>query len=310
MIEKKLSNATPLDDENVVLRRSDNNFLNKTQITNCILSAPNGVATYSGHTVTVKQGLKVLMPNGRNADGSLNNIEYVVLQDFNKDISSLVFTLPRYYMFCTNQNTVSFYSHIIISNQQPLGLNNYSVLWLNPETNIILSKSSSQTEFVRSAGAIIGEISITDGQISTITPYQSVELAKEKDIDGMWTNSEKKLLNRVSVTNTAGIHIDLSDYLPDDGHVYEVLCVAELFIPKNSAVGYRDLIWYSDLDLGAVVLAYSQVNTPPTTYGIAAQVNNFIQIVGPGRYMAYYRTSGYSAEMEVAMSVYGYRKVR
>ena len=48
-------------------------FSNK--LTNCILSAPNGVATHSGNSITLKAGLKVLIPNGRNADKSLKNIE-------------------------------------------------------------------------------------------------------------------------------------------------------------------------------------------------------------------------------------------
>lgn len=62
----------------------EKHFLNKTQITNCILEAPNGVATSNGSTVTVKQGLKVLIPNGRNADNSLNNIEYTIEEDLSK----------------------------------------------------------------------------------------------------------------------------------------------------------------------------------------------------------------------------------
>lgn len=62
----------------------EKHFLNKTQVTNCILEAPNGVATSNGSTVTVKQGLKVLIPNGRNADNSLNNIEYTIEEDLSK----------------------------------------------------------------------------------------------------------------------------------------------------------------------------------------------------------------------------------
>ena len=63
-------------------------FLNKRQITNCILEAPNGVATYSGNTVTVKAGLKVLIPNGRNADGTLDNIEYTLPEDISYTLLS------------------------------------------------------------------------------------------------------------------------------------------------------------------------------------------------------------------------------
>ena len=64
----------------------EKHFINKRQVTNCILEAPiiNSritVWTVSGSTLTVKAGVKVLIPNGRNADGSLNNIEYTVAND-------------------------------------------------------------------------------------------------------------------------------------------------------------------------------------------------------------------------------------
>jgi len=62
-------------------------ILNTTQLTDCILEAPNGIATYSGNEITVKAGLKVLMPNGRNADGTLKNIEYTVPSDYTLTLS-------------------------------------------------------------------------------------------------------------------------------------------------------------------------------------------------------------------------------
>lgn len=66
----------------------EKHFLNKSQVTNCILEAPNGVATYMDDTLTVKQGLKVLIPNGRNADGTLKNIEYTLENDITKTITT------------------------------------------------------------------------------------------------------------------------------------------------------------------------------------------------------------------------------
>lgn len=55
--------------------------LGHNQITNCILEAPNGVATTTSSSITLKKGLKVLMPNGLNTDGTLKNIEYTLLVD-------------------------------------------------------------------------------------------------------------------------------------------------------------------------------------------------------------------------------------
>ena len=67
-------------------------MLGKDSITNCILEAPNGVAEYTGSTVTAKQGLKVLIPNGKNTDGTFNNIEYTLTQDVTIDVSATVST--------------------------------------------------------------------------------------------------------------------------------------------------------------------------------------------------------------------------
>lgn len=59
----------------------ETHFLNKTQISNCILKAPNGVMTYTSTSLTVKGGLTVLIPSGINGDGSLRNIEYTLPAD-------------------------------------------------------------------------------------------------------------------------------------------------------------------------------------------------------------------------------------
>lgn len=58
-----------------------------SRMSNCILAAPNGVGFYSGVTLTVKAGLKVSIPNGRNADGTLNNIVYTLPNDITRDFT-------------------------------------------------------------------------------------------------------------------------------------------------------------------------------------------------------------------------------
>lgn len=90
MIEKKLSNATPLDDENVVLRRSDKkelanvslsnlnelgekHFLNKTQITNGILSVEklvNVAPSLDNGKLILKQGSIVYV----STNGTFNEV--------------------------------------------------------------------------------------------------------------------------------------------------------------------------------------------------------------------------------------------
>ncbi len=46
---------------------------NSNTFSNCIISAPNGVADYETSEIIIKQGLKVLIPDGFNTDGTLKS---------------------------------------------------------------------------------------------------------------------------------------------------------------------------------------------------------------------------------------------
>lgn len=228
MIEKKLSNATPLDDENVVLRRSDNkelanvslsnlnevgekHFLNKTQITNCILEAPNGVATYSGNTITVKQGLKVLMPNGRNADGSLKNIEYTVPNGSAYNVSTT--TTSNAFIIVNNpvsegeKNVYIWWDKaVFIQEEEPTNLSsvlqNSPIIWYQPSKNIwwyLKRNATTPYDWVDSGG--LCPIGYFDKggttTIQSLTSYQPVELLKRTDKAQItsWSFPSSKYIN-------------------------------------------------------------------------------------------------------------------
>lgn len=65
----------------------EKHFLNKNQTSNCILEMPSTSPSYNGLTITIPAGLKVLIPNGRNADGTCNNIEYTTTSNSTYTIS-------------------------------------------------------------------------------------------------------------------------------------------------------------------------------------------------------------------------------
>lgn len=64
-------------------KKADKNLGNTLLISNTILEAPNGVVTASENIITVKKGLKVLIPDGFNEDGTLKSITYEVPEDIN-----------------------------------------------------------------------------------------------------------------------------------------------------------------------------------------------------------------------------------
>ena len=103
-----------------------NIFNLKNKITNCILRAPNGVMTFSGSTITVYSGLALLIPGGRNDDGTLSNSVYTVE-------TNLTFTYPESFasakdiIFLTSEDDI-----IRIESEHVYKVQSYSNLSSNP----------------------------------------------------------------------------------------------------------------------------------------------------------------------------------
>ena len=157
----------------------EKHFLNKTQITNCILEAPNGVATFSGSTITVKQGLKILIPNGRNADKTLKNIEYTVPED--KTINYIGVGDITYDFTLLYGNTgVYALSQNYQEADTPPTFYGVSQYYLNTKENIMYFNDNNERWEPRTV-AVLGKGKLENGVVTSFIPYQPVELIKRTD---------------------------------------------------------------------------------------------------------------------------------
>ena len=164
------------------------NFLNKSQITNCILEAPNGVATFDGLTIKAKQGLKLLIPNGRNEDGTLNNIERIVEQETPRTLG--VGEQARYMFWIeTNDGTTGslqpWGGQYVVSDNQPNAATGIYIMWYNPKTNKYM-KSDNGGEFVNIVALYIGICKKVAGETSItifepIQPFRAVDYSEYLD---------------------------------------------------------------------------------------------------------------------------------
>ena len=165
----------------------EKHFLNKNQLANCILEAPNGVATYSGTTITVKQGLKVLIPNGRNADGTMNNIEYTLPQD-------LTYTNPfaynsEYYLWLTYSNGTcavtgaSTSIPFLAQEEQPDIFFANNCIWYKPSENLIyFTANYPTTPFTPVRVCFLGKFTSTaSNTVTSFTAYPTLEIIKRTD---------------------------------------------------------------------------------------------------------------------------------
>lgn len=241
-----LSNLSP---------EGEKHFLNKSQVTNCILEAPNGVATYSGSTITVKQGLKVLIPNGRNADGTLNNIEYTLGEDVNTQIAEL--SSQEYcYLFYVEDTNVSAeltgnslffcieekYFESNIEPQNPVDF----VLWLDTYNNIYKRYMNSQWNEVKIVK--IASFNYESSTITSLTPYQPVELLKRSD--------------KVEITSW-GIpnhNATTTLTLPPAGQIYTVPYDCYMYFCDNGSAGGGDVLLRLNSSSGAIVVQVATAN--------------------------------------------------
>ena len=227
MIKKKLSNAVILGsaDLNNGVNSVENNKLNQTQdrieldykldynqITNCILSAPNGVATYSGSTITVKQDLKVLIPNGRNADGTLKNIEYTVASDISETISSSL--MVDCYVVCEPDNatyTTWESNRVFVQEEEPTNLAQLlqigAIAWYKPSTNQwqkLLKNSVQPYDWQSFKFITLGKFNFNQGAFTYFDVYQPVELLKRSDKDEIISWGVADYSKAATITFTQG----------------------------------------------------------------------------------------------------------
>lgn len=162
-------------------QEGEKHFLNKFQITDCILDAPNGTVEFEGSTITIKQGLKVLIPDGFNADGSLKNIEYTLEEDLSRTYTT---TVKNGFLFLNLQDGILYQTwqtgnYYLIGNNKT-NISNFTGVFRNLDTNLTdyyVKGVAQQGRYV----CIADNVNSNNGVVSSITPYRPAELIKRSD---------------------------------------------------------------------------------------------------------------------------------
>ena len=202
------------------------NKLNKQQITNCILEAPNGVYSVSGRSLTIKAELKVLFPNGKNADGTLNNIEYTLPNDATFDCSSYSNGQYRIVFLYDDgsKGDAETKNLLYVKDTLPQTVSNTNYHYCyNASTNLWYVTHGSTTanwSVVKAAPLLTfftetNNLTITDSK----TPVQLVDTDMA---DGQWVSKPSRLASNTTAPTSTDITYNLSSYLPNDGYIYEV----------------------------------------------------------------------------------------
>lgn len=160
---------TQNDVQNLQDTKCDKKLENTGFITNCIIEAPNGVVSYSGSNVTAHNGLKVLIPDGKNDDGTFKNIEYTISEDVIKDLSN---TTVSGVLYIDNLGNL----HVYASESEGSTIDsNFNGVFYNTSTNYINPVTSGIIDETKKL-CRIAEIKITSGNINYLLSYQPLKL--------------------------------------------------------------------------------------------------------------------------------------
>ena len=254
----------------------NSNFLNKYQITNCILEAPNGVATYvtsnGASTVITKAGLKLLIANGRNADGSLKN----EVETLETDVSTPI-VIPQaetsiaysYLIHNAESKTTGYVSRndYYISDNQPVITRKYG-FWYNPKENKSYYSEDYGASWSAELLVLLGYVTIRFnnsiyGEIIEFEPFESVSVLKRSDSYDIaeWAMPSSKYIDLTLGANgsqyiapaTGWIFVQFlnADYV----QLYNASC-AELYSTAVRKDNYSAIGCYIPVKRGDLVVLY------------------------------------------------------
>lgn len=287
----------------------EKHFLNKSQVSNCILEAPNGVYSVSGRSLTFKDGLKVLIPDGRNADGTLNNYELTLDTDYT----------VNYSVFNDGQYRTAFlkYDDYVLSlsaiyNTYLLGpyekfsdmptatptTTNYAYC---RETNYWYQRTVAEPQWTTMrAIPLISYLTITDG-LTITDSKQPVQLVDTDMADGQWVSKVSRLANGTTIPTSTNITYDLSSYLPNDGYIYEV-CATGSVTSGSTSGNYAGINLQSDIS-SDMYLCYARTRAS----GTVISAGTLIIPVGNARTLTVFANSSFVGTFN--LWVKGYRRI-
>lgn len=263
-----------------------------------------------GPVIWTDKGVKGLVSIDRNAaDGTLINKEVVIdklniitLGNYTAPAATLAYLSEKLW-----DNQLDYVPNDVIyeQNTKPSIASNYrwydtiNGKWYINDTGATVSKYSPWLK--------LADMSYTNGKITSFTPKLPFRAADENDIDGRWVRQSLHIINGETVFPLGSQQYrdyDISNYLPNDGHIYEL--AVEILAFSGSATGAISHWWVSDI-LGV----YQACSCGGRAYSNSRDqqfANGIIPITS--RTLRLYCSSTVAAPTIAILRLCGYRKVR
>ena len=216
----------------------------------------NGMG-YIGNTEWLDKGVKGLIPNGRNEDGTLRNIEITTDKVYTYSVSAWADNMVTYFDLTLNIFNCGY--NFVISETQPADSVIYS-MWYQPSTNLIRWHGGEDSGWEFHDVLILGNHNRaenpTNGVITSSQPkqpFRAVDYSDKPQISG-WAMPSKK---RVHLT------------LGASGTIYKAPANGYFAIRKVAGGAGQVIRMFGGGEFGSSVISYANGNNLETFVPIA-----------------------------------------
>lgn len=160
---------------------------------------------YIGTIIWAMKGIKGLVVDGINPDGTANNIEFT---------TPTIITAP---INTQNKNAFKF----VVDKNNKVGLSYLRFDYWTYDISSNYFKGNSGE--IQTRCTYLGMMQRDETTFTTFNVPYPFQATNTQDIDGNWIAKNTTLASNVTLSNTAATSYSLSSYLPNDGRTYEVL---------------------------------------------------------------------------------------
>lgn len=243
----------------------------------------NGMG-YVGSIVFILPGVKGLIPNGRNPDGTIKNIEHTVSKIILKDFLGENHTGSAWY--------VAGYDDTLFNSGE-----GYFV----SDDGYLIDKWSGAV----AKAFVFADGERTNGVVTSFNPRRVLHAISMDDIDGKWVSSGFTLLSSVEFATNTTKTIDISSYLPNDKNTYEVLI--SIYANTGATIGDSCLV-YATTDIITSRVCLGRVITRTSSSALCGSTT--ILPVGSKRTITILNSESAVGTSSIGAFLCGYRGVK
>ena len=207
---------------------------------------------YIGSTVFVNKGIKVLMPDGKNPDGTLKNVEYLTPTVSIQSVEDLSSAQIR--IMCIQSGS----SRATMPNWE-----------YNPDINYICGTGSDNL-FQKYVGTMVGKATVSDGKITSFKPYNTFHAIDYNEAGNKanrdFSNVTKPYVTQTYINGTSWYRVWSDGWIEQGGRAVSFNTVTLPKTFKNTNYTLQMQIISGEYCMGVTV---SSINTNSFYFGTA-----------------------------------------